>query len=94
MCNFFISISEIEQTQYAKEQPTMAITRTILSQSTRLVCEQVGNTTQLFGQGARAHDGVWDLMIILNLVRINRLSHIEIDTKTSKKCNVLAPYTT
>lgn len=52
-----------------------------------LVAEQVLNPTQLLGKRRRPDDRVWDLVVRLDRVRVDRLAHIEVDPQTANDNN-------
>jgi hypothetical protein len=56
--------------------------RTILSQRSSLVAEQVLDPSQLFGEGAGPYDRTRDFWVVLDLMGIDGLAHIEIYTQT------------
>ena len=55
---------------------------TIPSQCSRLIAKQVLYTAKLLWESARAYDGVGYLGITHNLLCIDRLSHVQVDTQT------------
>lgn len=58
---------------------------TISSQSSRLITKQVLYTSKLLWESARAYDGVGYFGITHNLLCIDRLPHIQIDTQTVRR---------
>lgn len=56
----------------------------ILRQSACLVREHIRDATEFLGHGTGAHQGAWDILIMLNEPRVNRLSHVNVDTQTDR----------
>jgi hypothetical protein len=56
---------------------------TILRKGARLVTEKILDATKLLRQCARAYYSVRDLIVVHNLVPVDRLAHIQINTEAA-----------
>lgn len=71
------------------DAPRTHIPLAILRERAGLVAEQIFYPPKLFRQGARSDNRIGNLGIVHDLMRIDGLSHIQIDSQTADCMNVL-----
>lgn len=62
----------------------MRVGLTILSQSPSLVTQEVLYPTELFRECTRPNDRFRDLWVVHDLIRVDRFTHVEVDSQTEQ----------
>lgn len=57
----------------------------VLRKRARLVAEEVLDSTELLGEGAGPDDGLGDLVVVHDLVGVDRLAHVEVDAEAVRR---------
>jgi hypothetical protein len=66
----------------ATRSPPLGRRRTVLSKGAGLVAQQILDTSEFFGEGARPHDSIWNFWVVFDLVPVHRLAHVEVHSET------------